>query len=158
MPDSPSAEFAEQSLPTLRSTTPSTVVLPFAATEPHGKHLPYGTDVYETEAIAAAACRLARDQGANVATAPTIPFGVQTTQQDYPLAMNLYPGTLNRILSDLTESLDHSGVKKAVVLNGHGGNDFYMHLKELYDKRDVYLVQVHWFRLCPSLAEELFAP
>ncbi len=85
-----------------------------------------------------------------------MPFGVQTSQQTYPLAMNLYPSTLNRILSDLTESLDNSGVDKAVILNGHGGNDFYTHLKELFGKRAVFLVQVNWYSMCRELAQELF--
>jgi creatinine amidohydrolase len=136
---------------------PNVVVLPFGATEPHGKHLPYGTDIFETDAIATRACELAQAQGTRVATLPVIPFGVQTSQQTYPLAMNLYPSTLNQILSDLTESLDNTGIEKAVILNGHGGNDFYMHLKELYGKRKVYLVQVNWFAMCRELQDELFA-
>ncbi|HVT26488.1 MAG TPA: creatininase family protein, partial [Lacipirellulaceae bacterium] len=89
---------------------------------------------------------------------PTIPFGVQTSQQNYPLAMNLYPSTLNRIVSDLTESLDNSGIEKAVILNGHGGNDFYTHLKELFGQRKVFLAQVNWYAMCRELAEELFTP
>jgi creatinine amidohydrolase len=148
----------DATLPQLRDVTPKVVVLPFAATEPHGNHLPYATDIIETAAIADRACALACEQGARVAALPTIPFGVQTSQQTYPLAMNLYPSTLNRILSDLTESLDNSGVEKAVILNGHGGNDFYMHLKELYGKRKVYLVQVNWFAMCRELQNELFTP
>ena len=137
---------------------PKVVVLSFGATEPHGGHLPYGTDVFETTAIATHACGLAQQQGAQVVALPTIPFGVQTSQQSYPLAMNLYPSTLNQILSDLTESLDNSGIEKAVILNGHGGNDFYTHLKELYGKRKVFLVQVNWYALCRELQNELFTP
>jgi creatinine amidohydrolase len=72
--------------------------------------------------------------------------------------MNLNPSTLNQILSDLTESLDNTRIEKAVILNGHGGNDFYMHLKELYGKRKVYLVQVNWFAMCRPLQDELFTP
>src|SRR6185503_5714627 len=145
-------------LPQVNSSLPNVAVLPFAATEPHGSHLPYGTDIYETEAIADRACALARDRGAAVTALPVIPFGVQTSQQTYPLAMNLYPSTLNQILSDVTESLDNSGIEKAVILNGHGGNDFYTHLKELYGKRKVFLVQVNWYAMCRELAHELFTP
>lgn len=151
-------DLAELSLPMLKTAAPRVVVVPFGATEPHGHHLPYGTDVFETAAIADRACQLAREQGAQVVTLPTIPFGVQTSQQTYPLAMNLYPSTLNQIISDLTESLDNSGIEKAVLLNGHGGNDFYMHLKELYGKRKVFLVQVNWYALCRELQNKLFAP
>jgi creatinine amidohydrolase len=150
-------DIGETSLPLLTAAIPKVVVLPFGATEPHGKHLPYATDVYETAAIADRACELAREQSGAVATLPIIPFGVQTSQQTYPLAMNLYPSTLNQILSDLTESLDNTGIEKAVLLNGHGGNDFYTHLKELYGKRKVYIVQVNWFAMCRDLQAELFA-
>jgi creatinine amidohydrolase len=150
--------LSELTLPQLRAKLPNVVVLPFAATEPHGRHLPYGTDIFETAAIADRACELAQEQGARVVALTTMPFGVQTSQQAYPLAMNLYPTTLNRILSDLTESLDNSGVEKAVILNGHGGNEFYTHLKELFGKRKVFLVQVNWYSMCRELAEELFTP
>jgi creatinine amidohydrolase len=149
--------LAEITLPQLKAAPPKVVVLPFGATEPHGHHLPYGTDVIETEAIADRACALARQLGAQVVALPIIPFGVQTSQQTYPLAMNLYPSTLNRIISDLTESLDNSGVEKVVLLNGHGGNDFYTHLKEIYGRRKAFIVQVNWFAMCRDLARELFA-
>jgi creatinine amidohydrolase len=119
--------------------------------------MPYGTDIFETEAVADRACALARERGAKVVTLPMIPFGVQTSQQMYPLAMNLYPSTLNQILSDLTESLDNSGVEKAVILNGHGGNDFYTHLKEMFGKRKLFLVQVNWYAMCRDLAQQLFS-
>ncbi|TWU28304.1 creatininase family protein [Bythopirellula polymerisocia] len=150
--------LSELSLPDVSSQIPKVVVLPFGATEPHGRHLPYGTDIIEVEAIAERSCQLANECGVDVAYLPVIPFGVQTSQQSYPLAMNLYPSTLNQIISDLTESMDNSGIEKAVLLNGHGGNDFYMHLKELFGKRRVYLTQVNWFSLCQELAGEIFAP
>ena len=151
-------DVGELTLPQLRASIPKVVVLPFGATEPHGGHLPYATDIIESTAIADRACALAQQQGAGVVALPPIPFGVQTSQQTYPLAMNLNPSTLNQILSDLTESLDNSGIEKAVILNGHGGNDFYMHLKELYGKRKVYLLQVNWFAMCRELQNELFTP
>jgi creatinine amidohydrolase len=156
MPERQPWRLAELTLPHVRGHFPDVVVLPFAATEPHGGHLPYGTDILEAEAIADRACQLAQERGVGVVALPTIPFGVQTTQQRFPLAMNLYPSTLNQILSDLTESLDNSGVEKAVVLNGHGGNDFYMHLKELFGKRRLFLTQVNWFAMCRELARDLF--
>lgn len=157
MPEQKPYLVADITLPQLTAAKPNVVVLPFGATEPHGNHLPYATDIIETAAIADRSCKLAREQGGRVVALPTIPFGVQTSQQSYPLAMNLNPSTLNQIISDLTESLDNSGIEKAVLLNGHGGNDFYTHLKELFGKRKVYLVQVNWFAMCRELQSELFA-
>ena len=150
--------LAELSLGEVERDPPAVVVLPFAATEPHGMHLPYGTDIYETESIVDGACRMARENGTRVTALPVIPFGVQTSQDQFPLAMNLYPSTLARIISDLTEVLERCGVLKAVILNGHGGNDFYPHLRELYGQRKMFLVQVNWYQICPQLADELFTP
>jgi creatinine amidohydrolase len=147
---------AAMKLGDLRSSPPEVVVLPFGATEPHGMHLPYGTDVYETEAIGDRACQLAHERGARVGMLPVIPFGVQTSQQAYPLAVNLYPSTLFKILDDLAEVLDNSGVRKAVILNGHGGNDFYTWLKESYGRHQAFFVQVHWFQVAKDLEAELF--
>jgi creatinine amidohydrolase len=148
---------AETSLMAWQRQPPEVVVLPFGAVEPHGLHLPYATDVLEVEALADRACELAYGRGARVALLPAIPFGVQTSQQAFPLAMNLYPSTLFRMLSDLAESLDNSRVRKAVIFNGHGGNDFYTWLKESYGKHKAFFVQVHWFHMCGDLAKELFA-
>ncbi len=39
-------------------------VLPLGATEPHNLHLPYGTDVFEADAIGEAICQAAHEQGA----------------------------------------------------------------------------------------------
>ena len=75
MPERQSYRLSELTLPQLRSNLPNVVVMPFAATEPHGGHLPYGTDIIETAAIADRSCELARQQGGRVVTLPTIPFG-----------------------------------------------------------------------------------
>lgn len=146
----------ELSLPDVKATKPNVAVLPWGATEPHGMHLPYGTDIYEIEAVADRAGELAHQKGANLVVLPAIPYGVQTNQQGFPLSMNVNPSTQFRILSDLTDVLEHSGVEKFVVLNGHGGNDFYGHLRELYPKHKMLLVQVHWYDLCQDLYARLF--
>ena len=147
---------AESKLPEWQSAPPEVVVLPTGATEPHGKHLPYATDNYQVERIAEVACQNAWERGASVAALPVLPFGVQTTTQGFPLAMNLSPSTLSAVLSDLAESLANSGVKKLVLLNGHGGNDFYNWIKESYGRHDLFAVQVHWFQACGDLVAELF--
>ena len=147
---------AESTLDTWNDAAPEVAVLPFGATEPHGPHLPYATDNYQVEAVAERAAGVAWQRGARVAVLPTIPFGVQTTQRAYPLAMNLYPTTLFRVLSDLAETLASSGVRKAVILNGHGGNDFYAWIKQTHGKTGVWFCQVNWFAIDPPLAGELF--
>ncbi|MBW3539749.1 MAG: creatininase family protein, partial [Planctomycetes bacterium] len=64
-------------------------VLPLGATEPHNLHLPYGTDTYEAEAVGSRACEAAFERGARVVLLPTIPYGTETNQLAFPLAMNV---------------------------------------------------------------------
>ena len=88
-------------------------VLPMGATEPHNLHLPYGTDIFEADQIAARAGEAAWARGARVIVLPTIPYGTQTNQHAFPLAMNLYPSTLARVISDLVESVHRADMVHA---------------------------------------------
>ncbi|MEQ8847623.1 creatininase family protein [Botrimarina sp.] len=157
MPTEKPWRLAEAALPQLQESPPRVAVIPMAATEPHGLHLPYATDVIETDAIGDRACEIAHRRGAAVTLLPTLPFGVQTTQQAYPLAINLNPSTLFAVLDDIAQTLDNSGIRKAVILNGHGGNDFYTWLKESHAERRVFVLQVNWFDVARGVAEGLFA-
>ncbi|HSK12640.1 MAG TPA: creatininase family protein [Phnomibacter sp.] len=121
-------------------------VLPWGATEAHNYHLPYGTDVYEADAFAAEAARQATEQGANVVVLPTIPFGVNTGQADIYLDINLNPSTQMAILRDIIAVLDRQGLRKLLILNSHGGNDFRAILRELgLHFPGMYLSTCNWF-------------
>ena len=122
-------------------------VLPWGATEAHNYHLPYGTDIYQTEAIAAESAKLAWDKGAKCIVLPAIPFGVNTQQMDIPLTINMNPSTLSVIVADIIDSLEQQGIKKLVILNGHGGNDFKFIIRELQNSTNVYLCQVNWYTI-----------
>jgi creatinine amidohydrolase len=81
-----------------------------------------------------------------VAVLPTVPFGVQTTQLDLPFALNMNPSTQGALLGDLARSLDGQGIRKLVVLNGHGGNDFKPLIRELQPAVGIFLCAVDWYR------------
>ena len=123
--------LAETTWQAVRELAVEVVVLPWGATEAHNYHLPYGTDNYQCDYVAAEAARLAWEQGAKVLVLPTIPFGVNTGQLDITLDMNLNPSTQLAILRDVVQVLARQGIPKLVVLNGHGGNDFRQMLREL---------------------------
>lgn len=106
-------------------------VLPWGATEAHNYHLPYGTDVYEADAIAAESGKKAWNKGAKVIILPTIPFGVNTGQTDIYLDMNMNPSTQMAILKDILTVLERQSIEKFLILNSHGGNDFKTMLREL---------------------------
>lgn len=121
-------------------------VLPLGATEPHNLHLPYGTDSLQAEIIAERACARAFERGARVVALPTVPYGTQTNQMAFPLAMNLDPSTLAAVVGDLVASLDSHGIHKALILNGHGGNDLKPVLRELHGRTSVHLFLCDWYR------------
>ncbi len=123
------------------------VVLPWGATEAHNYHLPYATDNIQCDYIAAEAARLAWEAGAKVVVLPIVPFGVNTGQLDITLDINLNPSTQLAILRDVVRVLARQGIPKLVVLNGHGGNDFRQHLRELQAEFPaVFLSTVTWFK------------
>lgn len=131
-------------------------VLPFGATEPHNFHLPYGTDTFEATAIGERICEAADRRGARVVLCPTIPYGTQTNMREFPLAMNLYPSTLQRIIGDLVESLVGSGVRKILILNSHGGNEFKPVLREFSGSSEAKLFLCDWFRMVKDSYHEIF--
>ena len=131
-------------------------VLPLGATEPHNLHLPYGTDTIQVEAIGRLACEKAHKQGARVALLPAIPYGTETNQMRFPMAMNLDPSTLARVITDLVDSLANHGVMKCVLLNGHGGNDLKWVLRELHLKTPVRLFVAHWWKMASDRHREIF--
>jgi creatinine amidohydrolase len=120
-------------------------VLPWGATEAHNYHLPYATDVIECDHVAAESARLAWERGAKIVVLPTVPFGVNTTQLDIPFCLNMNPSTQAALLGDLVSALEGQGVRKLLLLNGHGGNDFKQIIRELQPKTRVLLCAMNWY-------------
>ena len=149
----PDYVLAEASHDAVRSHEWQAAVLPFGATEPHNLHLPYGTDVFQVDALARAACGHAWDRGAKVLCLPPIPFGVNTNHFGVPggKAISLCPSTLLAILRDAVESLERQGVRKLVLLNGHGANELKPLVRELYHRTPVFLCVCDLFRLAADV-------
>jgi len=131
-------------------------VLPLGATEPHNLHLPYGTDTLEGDTIGEAICAAAHQRGAKVVLLPTMPYGTETNQMAFPLAMNVNPSTLAAVIRDLVESLAHHGIRKIVLLNSHGGNDLKPVLRELYGRTSAHLFLCNWYRVLADEYGEIF--
>jgi creatinine amidohydrolase len=139
--------LAETTWQAVRDTRFEVAVLPWGATEAHNYHLPYATDNIQCDHVAAEAARRAWDAGARVVVLPTVPYGVQTGQIDIPLCLNLNPSTQAAVLGDIAHSLDVQGIRKLVVLNGHGGNDFRQMIRELQPKVKLFLCAVSWYKV-----------
>lgn len=150
--------LAEQTHHFVRSQTWEVAVLPFGATEPHNLHMPYGTDTFQVDVLGRRACEAAYAAGAKVILLPTIPFGVNTNYFQVPgsLACSLMPTTLLRILEDLVDSLERQGVRKLLLLNGHGGNELKPFLRQLHPRTRVFLCLCDWYRMATDVYPGLF--
>jgi creatinine amidohydrolase len=142
----------------VRSERWQVAVLPFGATEPHNLHMPYGTDTFQVEELGRRACARAYDGGARVTLLPAVPFGVNTNHLQVPggLALSLTPTTLLQILTDLVESLERQGVRKLVLLNGHGGNELKPLTRQLHHRTGVFLCVCDWYRMAADLYPSIF--
>lgn len=137
--------LAETNWKSVQQTDYEIAVLPWGATEAHNYHLPYGTDVFEAQHIAAEAARLAWERGVKVVALPAIPFGVNTGQLDIPGTINMNPSTQLAVLRDIVESLELQGIMRLLILNGHGGNDFKSMLRELQGATEVFCCTLNWW-------------
>ncbi len=141
--------LAETTWKAIRELAYEVAVLPWGATEAHNYHLPYGTDTVQCDHVAAEAARLAWDAGARVGVLPSIPFGVQTGQLDIPFCVNLNPSTQAAVLGDIVRGLEGQGVRKLVILNGHGGNDFRWMIRQLQPSVRMFLCVTNWYQIVP---------
>ncbi len=130
----------------VKDTRYEVAVLPWGATEAHNYHLPYATDNIATERIAALAAGYGWERGAKVVVLPAVPFGVNTGQLDIPLTINMNPSTQTLVLRDVAASLAGQGIKKLVVMNGHGGNDFRQMIRELQGVMASFVCTVNWYQ------------
>lgn len=139
--------LAESNWKSIKDADFDLAVLPWGATEAHNYHLPYATDNILSENIAAEAARIAWEKGAKLIVLPNIPFGVNTGQLDIRLDLNIYPSTQLIILNDIVENLNRHGIRKLIILNSHGGNDFKVMVRELGAKYpDMFITVCNWFQ------------
>ena len=96
------------------------VVLPTAAFEQHGHHLPLTTDVDITTAIAD---RLEQRAPDRLLLLPTLWPGMSTHHMHFPGTMDVPQANYIDLVTDLGKSIAAMGATKCFILNGHGGND-----------------------------------
>ncbi|GAC1659082.1 MAG: creatininase family protein [Gemmatimonadaceae bacterium] len=137
--------LAETTWKSVREIAYEVAVLPWGATEAHNYHLPYATDTIQCDTLAVESARIAWEAGARVVVLPTVPFGVNTGQLDIKLCLNMNPSTQAALLRDLAAALEGQGVRKLVLFNGHGGNDFRQMIRELQPNTPVFLCALNWY-------------
>ncbi len=106
----------------VRSLDVQVLVLPIGSCEPHGYHLPYANDTLASGALASRAAARANEQGAKVPVLPVLPYGVNVNLANLPRAQSLRPATMMAFVNDVVDTAEQQGIRKVVIVNGHGGN------------------------------------
>ena len=137
----------------LKGKSVEVAVLPIGSCEVHGMHLPYGTDAFQAAIFARRAAELAAERGAVVLVMPGLPYGCDQNLMEFPYTVGLSPSTILKVLDDLVGALAQHGIRKVLLLNGHGGNSGTLDatLRELYGKHKVFLARMD----CWSVASDV---
>lgn len=97
------------------------ILLPMGSLEDQGTHAPMG-DYLGAEAVALDMARKAREMGVPTFVAPVVPFGGADYFGSSHGGIALSQSTLVAVLDDMFACLSRHGLRKAMIVNGHGGN------------------------------------
>ncbi len=122
-------------------------VLPLAATEQHGPHLPLGVDGYIAEAYLARVHALVPAE-LPVSFLPLQRIGQSDEHIAYPGTLTLSAATVIRAWTEIGESVARAGVRKLVLVTSHGGNVSAMEIvaRDLRVRLGMLVVTVGWHR------------
>lgn len=124
------------------------LVLPVAAIEQHGPHLPVGVDADINEGLIAAALK-ALPAALSVLVLPQQSVGWSDEHGAYPGTLSIGPETLAQAWRDIAEGAIDAGFRKLVLFNSHGGQAEIIRIvaRKLRLAHNVLAVPVSWFSL-----------
>ena len=137
----------------VRNVKYDVVILPWGATEPHNLHLPYLTDCILPHDIAVDAAALALERsGVRCMVMPPVGFGAQNPgQRELAFCIHTRYSTQQAILEDIVASLYAQGMRKLIIVSGHGGNSFKGMIRDLaFTYPDFMIIASDWFSLVPT--------
>jgi creatinine amidohydrolase len=145
----PARDWTDLHWPDISGAAPARwiAVLPLAATEQHGPHLPLGTDVMIGQAYLARVRELLADT-VPATFLPLQPVGISTEHIDYPGTLTLTAEAALKNWTALGESVARAGIRKLVMVTSHGGNSAAMMLvaQELRARCGMLAVTTAWSR------------
>ncbi len=135
-------------------------VLPVAAIEQHGPHLPLSVDQALVDGVVAA-CLPHLPPALPVLFLPTQAVGLSPEHVRFPGTLTLAPETVIRLWTEIGESVARAGVRKLVLLNSHGGQVSVSDIvaRELRTRCELLAYSVSWFNLpLGDAVDALFSP
>lgn len=108
-------------------------LLPVGSCEQHGPHLTLDTDAAVAETIAR---RLAAELGNEAVLCPPLGYGLSEHHLTFGGTLTLRPATYLAVMDDILESLAHHGLRRVLIVNGHGGNIDALRLAARAARRD----------------------
>lgn len=119
------------------------VIIPIGSVEAHGNHLPLGTDIFSPRMICEG---LDARLGDKLWIAPEIPYGQSDSLAIYPGTVTVPSEVVAEYVFHIGKSFCSQGVRKIILLNGHGGNITALRLAaEKLARVDAAVTIVNWW-------------
>ncbi len=113
------AELTYEALAERLRLGPVVVLLPVGSVEPHGPHLPLGTDTLISEAVVLRAVTRLAERGIDALVAPAVPYGVTDYAQGFAGAVSIEASVLTAFVRGVVTALLGEGFAHVCVVNNH---------------------------------------
>ena len=123
------------------------VILPLAATEQHGAHLPLSTDLDIAVGLVGEAFRQL-PPSVPAWVLPPQPLGASREHARFTGTLSVEPDLIASFIEQVGEAIATAGVRRLILCNSHGGNRRLLTeaALRLRDSRDMLVVEASWFR------------
>jgi creatinine amidohydrolase len=113
------AELTTEEVRALIARPPTAVLVPVGSVEPHGPHLPLGTDTLLSETAALLACDALAAQGVVAVVAPAVAYGVTEFAEGFAGAVSIPAEVVTALLRAIASRLRADGWSRVCLVNNH---------------------------------------
>lgn len=113
-------------------------LLPVGSIEQHGPHLPLDVDAFDADYLARQVAGRCSDPKPVVL--PLIPYGVSYHHDEFPGTISIKNETLSQLVYEIGLRAARNGIKKFLIINGHGGNGPALNFAAQMINRDAHIL------------------